>query len=73
MQKNEVCPRCGSLVPNNVTPGEYPGALSRKDNDTEICSECGMLEAMEDLRGVPYNGEPYWNVEKESQGRARVW
>lgn len=35
------CPRCG----RDYT--EYP-ALSRLDNATEICSQCGIEEAMED-------------------------
>lgn len=43
-----VCPRCKGFIPNNVTPGEYPGAISRLDNKTEICSSCGTEEALED-------------------------
>jgi len=43
-----VCPRCGDWIPNNVTPGAYPGAFSRTDNKTEICSDCGTSEALED-------------------------
>lgn len=41
------CPRCGGRVPNNETPGAYPGALSRTDNITEVCSQCGTDEAMQ--------------------------
>lgn len=48
------CPRCGGLIPNNEQPGAYPGALSRVDNKTEVCSECGTLEAIEQFTG----GEP---------------
>lgn len=33
------CPRCGCLYTG------YP-AISRKDNKTEICSDCGLAEAM---------------------------
>jgi hypothetical protein len=33
-------------VPSAEHPGEYPGALSRLDNETEICSECGTREAL---------------------------
>lgn len=45
----KLCPSCkDSWIPNNETPGAYPGALSRKDNKTEICSECGVMEAIED-------------------------
>lgn len=45
-----VCPRCAGPIPNAKTPGQYPGALSRKDNRTEICSECGGLEAVFNIR-----------------------
>lgn len=41
------CPRCGGSIPNNDNPGAYPGALSRVDNKTEICSDCGTMEAMD--------------------------
>ncbi len=37
----EKCPKCGGPL------GERP-ALSRRDNKTDICSNCGFLEAMED-------------------------
>lgn len=42
------CPRCGGYITNNETPGAYPGALSRIDNQTEICSACGEDEALEE-------------------------
>ena len=45
------CPSCGGFIPNNETPGAYMGALSRKDNKTEICSSCGTKEAIEDYLG----------------------
>ena len=35
-----LCPVCGKMYSG------YP-ALSRKDNKTEICSECGVREAIE--------------------------
>lgn len=45
-----VCPRCVSnWIPCNESPGAYPGALSRADNKTEICSECGQREALQDF------------------------
>lgn len=34
-----ICPRCGR------TYTEQP-ALSRVDNETDICPECGMMEAL---------------------------
>lgn len=46
-----ICPRCSGYIPNNNQPGAYPGALSRVDNRTEICSECGSLEAIEQMFG----------------------
>ena len=40
------CPRCRHLIPNDDEPGAYPGALSRVNNETEICSICGTDEAL---------------------------
>lgn len=40
MENKKKCPKC-----NQYYSG-YP-AISRKDNKTEICSECGMKEAFE--------------------------
>lgn len=42
------CPTCDGYIPNNAQPGAYMGALSRRDNETEICSACGTDEALED-------------------------
>jgi len=44
-----VCPKCDGFIPNNETPGAYMGALSREDNKTEICSACGVAEALADF------------------------
>lgn len=54
--RNEVrrCPRCGRLYKG------YP-ALSRKDNKTEICPECGTAEAFERFLGTEYTGDKYWS------------
>jgi predicted RNA-binding Zn-ribbon protein involved in translation (DUF1610 family) len=38
----KICPRCGRIY-------ERYGAISRRDNKTEICSECGKAEALEDF------------------------
>lgn len=46
------CPRCGNPVPNGGQPGEFPGALSRKDNRTYICSSCGSSEALYQLTRI---------------------
>jgi len=40
------CPICGGPIPNAEHRGQYPGALSRYDNETEICSLCGSAEAL---------------------------
>ena len=45
-----ICPKCSGYIPNNETPGAYPGAISRADNKTEICSDCGVAEALGDFR-----------------------
>ena len=39
---SRICPIC------NKEYDDYP-ALSRKDNKTEICPECGVVEALEDF------------------------
>jgi hypothetical protein len=54
MTTKPICPRCGDFIPNNFQPGAYPGALSRTDNATEICSECGTIEALEQH----FSGQP---------------
>ena len=46
------CPSCDGYIPNNITPGAYVGAISRKDNKTEICSACGLVEAMADFEVI---------------------
>lgn len=41
-----ICPICKGFIPNNEQPGAYMGAISRVDNKTEICSQCGRDEAL---------------------------
>ena len=41
-KENKKCPRCGKKI------SKYP-ALSRRDNKTNVCSECGSGEALIDL------------------------
>ena len=41
--KKKKCPKCGMCYEG------YP-AISRRDNKTEICSTCGVVEALEDFR-----------------------
>ena len=42
MNNKRKCPICGQVYTN------YP-AISRKDNKTEICSKCGVIEVLSDL------------------------
>ena len=50
MNKEEFkCPTCDGYIPSNERVGEYMGAISREDNETEICSDCGEREALEDF------------------------
>jgi len=53
------CPRCGGFIPNDETPGAYPGARSRVDNKTEVCSKCGTAEAYNGIAGT-YMGFTDW-------------
>ena len=57
----DYCPRCKTAKFIRHT------ATSRRDNETEICPNCGMLEAFEDSRLAPqWLDDPthhtYWNV-----------
>lgn len=56
-----VCPRCSGWIPNNIKPGEYPGATSRTDNKTEVCSDCGSREAIEQMMGMLL-GQESWDA-----------
>ena len=52
----DACPRCNSAMTMIFT------ALSRRDNKTDICSDCGTIEALEDYAKQPYTGKIYWEV-----------
>lgn len=55
------CPRCKTAKFIRHT------SLSRRDNETEICPDCGMAEAFEDSRLAPkWDGKPYWNVDTDT-------
>ena len=43
--KRKKCPKCGQYYQ------DYP-AISRADNKTEICPECGIREAMEPILSI---------------------
>lgn len=48
MTDTAMCPRCEKRPLRVTMPDgtELPGALSRSDNKTEVCSICGNDEAM---------------------------
>ena len=48
-----ICPLCGREY-------DQPPALSRKDNKTEICPSCGMLEALFAIPAFSFN--PLWKT-----------
>lgn len=62
MTDNNTCPRCGGGIPNNERRGEYPGALSRTDNDTYVCSQCGQDEAIETMMDGAPMPQSEWKV-----------
>lgn len=66
MKNDYTCPRCMNLIPNNQTPGAYPGALSRIDNSTEICSACGTSEALQQFFGNGATPISEWPVRQEA-------
>ena len=45
MSQPTICPKCNK-------PYTEPPALSRRDNNTYICSACGTEEALEDAMNV---------------------
>ena len=57
-----TCPRCKKEY------SEFP-ALSRVDNKTDICSYCGVREAMADYFGIPL-GKVTEPVKEYEQGKA---
>lgn len=57
---DHTCPRCLGFIPNNWMPGAYPGALSRYDNHTIICSSCGTDEAMNQYQNIRITGPDEW-------------
>lgn len=52
------CPACDGYIPNNHNIGAYKGAISRRDNKTEVCSDCGSREAIEAYIGLTATNNP---------------
>lgn len=56
----KICPKCKNYIQG------YP-ALSRKDNRTEICSQCGVLEALEVF--INYNQNKKKEIKQKNDKR----
>ena len=70
MKPIKMCPRCGEPVPTKEHAGKFPGATSRTDNETEVCSMRGEEEAM----GVGPMAQREWPGKLvEEQIEYRTW
>ena len=58
MNKENKCPRCDKEMKEDP-------ALSRRDNKTDICSDCGQVEALEDYYGERWTEKIYWEEKDE--------
>lgn len=62
--KARICPICGQAYTE-------PPALSRKDNATDICPDCGMMEA---LAAIPRRREgPAERTRRAVQATGNRW
>ena len=59
--KQTTCPRCGDPIPNAAYRGQYKGAVSRTDDMTEVCSACGVDEALGLVRDRLVS-QDYWPI-----------
>lgn len=60
-ERTAICPRCGKLY--HGTP-----ALSRTDNETLICPDCGTREALESIGVKPDEQEQILETIHRSMG-----
>lgn len=54
----KICARCKNYIIGYL-------ALSRRDNKTEICSNCGNLEALEDFIRYKKGEKQKWILKKQ--------
>ena len=59
-QQERICSCCGRIFTE-------PPALSRKDNVTEICPECGIREALDSIGVQPDEAERILDIIKRHQ------
>ena len=57
MGKSFICPKCNKIIEG------YP-AISRKDNKTEICPICGLIEALDAFNNKKEKGTIIVEVNK---------
>ena len=57
MSETKICPRCDE-------PYRGHPALSRRDNKTDICSDCGKAEVMNDYVPLFYEDDHELLIEK---------
>lgn len=48
----------------DIMSDETPPALSRADNKTDICRNCGFDEAMRQMNGVPVTNPSEWPIKR---------
>ena len=61
--RTRTCPACGQQYTE-------PPALSRRDNETEICPTCGMKEA---LAAMPRRESPAERTRREVYATGNKW
>lgn len=52
------CPRCSQGIPSTEDIGKYPGAMSRWNSAIEICSKCGVEEALAEFSALMAGEDP---------------
>lgn len=68
-----ICPRCSGGIPNNADRGRYVGALSRTDNETIVCSQCGHDEALEQWLTSEPQPQSEWAVNTRPEQVLAAW
>lgn len=60
----KICQRCGE-IPHYEDPFHRGiGARSRTDNKSQICSDCGVDEAMQDFMTGTLTAKSEWPISK---------
>ncbi len=62
---SKICKRCGQSARLDDPFYRGFGAISRTDNKTMICSQCGVEEAMDDFRGIRLVPKEFWPIDED--------